>query len=280
MKVLAALALALLSGTAFAGGEAIVMGPLAEQVEMTAKTAANGDASPFEVRSAGADLQRKVENSRAPVLVGHKWAVERDVADSEANVTRLINAARHRVLLDSKVVPPPVIGQVLDHVSALNDEGRAGIVELPSNVMGLFHYDLKNDPRGEIRLNRSLAQITMLVGDALAASVLVHEGGHSVDEAIGKEAADKSEAEAFKRQYAYLRALYPTGEELTTMRLRLQTAYKKTPTLLNKIAMDFAATCDVLWGLGRPDGSLDESKLQDFIHKLYKPDGSPASSSA
>ncbi len=268
----------LLPALARAGG--IAINGVADQVQMTANTAASGAASPIEVRGAGADLQRVIERAAAPVFVGHKMAEETRLPESEADISRLITEAHHRVILDGKVIPPPEIEQTLDHVSAMNDEGRAMVVDMPSNVMGLFHYDVKNDPRGEIKLNRLLMQVSMLVGDALAASVILHEGGHAQDEAIGGEDTVQSESRAFKRQFEYLRALYPTGEELATMRVRLREAYKKTPTLLNKVAMDFAATCDALWGMGRADGTLDEAKLGDFVRKLYKPDGSPASPSA
>ena len=280
MAILLAVALVVLQGRAAFAGESPVLAALAQQIEVTARTASDGDASPSAVRFAGAELQRKLEDAPAPVLVGRKWAVEKDLADSPADVSRLLDAARERVLLDGQTVPPPSVTDTFDHVSAMNDEGRVSITDLPSNVMGLFHYDTKNDPRGEIRLNNALAQITELVGDALAASVLFHEGGHAGDEDIAGEDVVKSEGRAFKRQYDYLHALYPTGEQLTTTRLRLERLYKKVHTPLVKIAMDFAATCDVLWGLQGTNGAIDEGKLADFIHTLYKSDGSPASPSA
>lgn len=270
-----------IAALAAAGARAVEdpLQPVTEQVAATAQMAGNDAASPFELKVSGDNLESKVEQTHSPVMVSHPWAVEWRAPNQTMDAAGMVDLGR-QVLLDAGSVPDPaVIANPLDRVEALNNEGRSSQADLGHSVMGFFHYDSKNDPRGDIKFNDILDAIGRRFPQTkyILTSVAVHEGTHALDPNIAQEDTEDSELKAFKAQRAYLWALYPKGtndgEELTTMRQALEWMYKQAPSTVTQVARDVVTTCDMIWG------TTDDDSLRKLIQRLY-PHGEPEIPSA
>jgi hypothetical protein len=181
------------------------------------------------------------------------------VADMLAESARLLGAA--------KTTPPDGLETNLARQQAMNGQNRVGFDgALADQEMGVFRFLKGKVDQGTIALNTQLAEIGRLVGHAFAAATLFHEAGHAGDDAIDQKGVIDGEILAFVMQYRWLCFVDPTGEKLGLLRVALIDEQRLNPSKLNKMAVDYAATLDVLRSTGgEPD------KIRAFAGQLgYK----------
>ncbi|MHB2026393.1 MAG: hypothetical protein ACYCPQ_07105 [Elusimicrobiota bacterium] len=195
----------------------------------------------------------------------HPWrtmsAADFPKTAAPVSASDLLSAAQ-RFAARSPEVPPPALDRALEAASSLEDAGRVSIDDdgsLGARDMGVYRFTNAGTDAGEIVLNGMTSAVASLVGLGLAASTLVHEGYHRFQKIQGRLHGESIAAEigAFKAQYDYIKAAYPTGEEIATKRMELENLMRTRPSPKTAEALGFIATVDALFGTG---GSRDKIK--------------------
>ena len=146
----------------------------------------------------------------------------------------------------------------------LYDEGRVNFdSSLSDNELGVFRFAKGKASEGRVFLNPWLQQLSRRVGKAFAAGPLFHELGHYGDENVDASGVIDGEVPAFQIQYDWLCFIDPTGYLLANLRVILRAQQDAYPTKLGQMAIDYAATLDVLRGTGG-----DAQKIKAFADQL------------
>lgn len=222
------------------------------------------DGSDEKVYGSGAALQQMVGGGSAIRFHASFHPAPRPELDGrDAQLDDLLEEGRRRLDEQPSAASAALRENVLRQAS-LSGQGRVGFDRgLDDNEMGVYRFSKGKASEGRVDLNPWLQQLSRLVGRSFAAATLVHEAGHAGDAALDDEGVIDGEVPAFQIQYQWLCFVDPTGHLLAGLREILRAQQDAHPTKLGQMAIDYAATLDVLRGTGG-----DAKKIKAFADQL------------
>jgi hypothetical protein len=258
----AALALLPLRARALGGAVAPAEGAIVTAVDYTNKAVVQG--SDEKVYGSGVALQQLVGGGSTIRFHSSFHPSPRPQLDGrEAGLGDLLDEGRKRLDENPSGASQALRENVLRQ-AALSGQGRVGFDRgLSDNEMGVYRFSKGKASEGRVDLNPWLKELSRVVGWSFAAATLVHEAGHAGDAAIDQEGVIDGEVPAFQIQYQWLCFVDPTGHLLAGLRQILDAQQHAHPTKLGQMAVDYAATLDVLRGTGG-----DPKKIKAFADQL------------
>ncbi len=251
-SALAALAPLCAALPACAQSRAVSLAGLGQYADNLRQSLSGGSLSIEALRSDAALLGQAMPQSRMPGRFRARPLRQVSQTDLKpASVSELVSEARD-VVSGSADVPEPKLQEAESALGEMDNAGRIAMDDgdkLQSNEMGVYQFTAGPDA-GHIFLSRLTPDISALAGLGLAASTLIHESYHRVEKKMGQLRGESVAAEvgAFKAQYDYLKALYPTGEEIATRRAQLSEMMRQSPSADVAAALGFVTTMDALFG--------------------------------
>lgn len=241
---------------------AAVQDAIEKTVTFTNDAVING--SDERVYGAGVELQRLIGGGRTAVFRPLIAPPPRpDVDGKTADIDDLLREGRDR-LTKAGARAKNELWKNLSLQESLAAQQRVGVdAGLADNEMGVFRFNHGHASEGRIDVNPWLSGIVTKVGRAFGAATLFHEAGHAGDGAIDSEGVIDGEITAFQIQYKWLCLVDPTGHKLAVLRNALAAQMRASPGKLTKMAIDYAASLDVLRGTGG-----DPAKIKAFAAQL------------